>query len=151
MSTPQQRVEAEVLAALKAGEKEKLSTLRMLLATLKNERIRSGEEIDEATFLGVVRKAVKERRESAEQYRAGGREDLAAKEESEAALLSEYLPPEIGEDDLRAAVREIVAAQGLEGPGAIGQVMREMMTRYKGQAHGGVINRIAREVLSESA
>lgn len=149
MSTPQQRIEAEVMAALKAGEKEKLSTLRMLLASVKNERIRLGEELDEAVFLGVVRKALKERKESAEQYRAGDRDELAEKEEREAEILAVYLPPEIGEDDLKAAVLEIVAEQGLEGPAALGQVMREMMARYKGRADGGVINRIARETLSQ--
>jgi uncharacterized protein YqeY len=148
MSTPQKRIETEIRIALKAGEKEKLSTLRMLLAAIKNERISRGEELDETAFLGVVRKSVKERRESAEQYRAGNREELAAKEEREIEILSAHLPPEIGEDDLRAAVLAIVADLGLEGPAAIGQVMREMMSRYQGRADGGVISRIAREILS---
>ena len=148
MSTPQQRLEAEVMTTLKAGDREKLSTLRMLLASVKNERIRVGEELDESAFVGLVRKAVKERKESTEQYRAGGRDALARKEEREIEILSVYLPPEIGVEELAAAVREIVADQGLEGPSAIGQVMGEMMARYKGRADGGVINRIARETLS---
>lgn len=148
MSTPQERIETEVKEALKAGEKERLSTLRMLLASLKNERIRSGEEIDEAAFLGIVRKAVKERNESAAQYREGGREELAEKEEREVEILSGYLPPEIGEADLRAAVREIVEEHGLQGPGDLGRVMGEMMARFGGRADGGTIHRLAREILS---
>lgn len=148
MTTPQQRIEAEVRAALKGGEKERLSTLRMLLASINNEQIRLGEALDETAFLGLVRKSVKERKESAEQYRAGEREELAAKEEREIEVLATYLPPEIGEEELRASVTAIVADLGLEGPSAIGQVMREMMSRYKGRADGGVISRIARETLS---
>jgi len=148
MSTPRERVETELKEALKAKDKERLGTLRMLLSEIKNEQIRSGEEVDEATFLKLVQKAVKQRKDSAEQYRQGNREELAEKEEREAEILEAYLPAQASEDEIRSAVEEFVAAEGLSGPAAIGPVMKAMMSRFSGQADGGTINRIAREVLS---
>jgi uncharacterized protein YqeY len=150
-TTPQQRIEAEVKAAMKSGEKEKLSTLRMLLAEIKNERIRRGDDLDEAGFVSLVRKAIKQREDSISQYRAGGREELAAKEESELTTLGAYLPAQVDEGQIRAAVEEIVATQGLSGPAAMGPIMKGVMARFGSSADGGTINRIAREVLAKNA
>ncbi|HYU33632.1 MAG TPA: GatB/YqeY domain-containing protein [Thermoanaerobaculia bacterium] len=148
-TTPQQRIEADVKAAMKASEKDKLSTLRMLLTEIKNERIRrKGEEVDEAGFVALVRKAIKQREEGAEGFRRGGREDMVAKEESEAAFLAQYLPAQVDEGQIRAAIQEVVAARGLSGPAAIGPVMKEMLARFGSSADGATINRIAREVLA---
>jgi len=149
MSTPQQRIETEVLQALKAQEKERLSTLRLLLNAIKNERIRSGEEVDENTFLNLVRKGIKQRQEASEQYRKGEREELAEREEREAEILSVYLPPPVGEDELTAAIRDFIEAQGLAGPQALGPVIKEMLSRFSGRTDGGTINRLAREILTE--
>ena len=148
MTTPQQTIEADARTALKAGEKERVSTLRLLLTAITNERIRAGEEVDEATFLGLVRKAIKQRRESAEQFRKGDREELAAREEREAKILAGYAPPEADEEELRAAIGEFVAAEGLSGPAGIGPVMKAMLARFSGRADGGTISRLAREILS---
>lgn len=93
MTTPQQQIEQDLTAAMKAREKERVSTLRLLLTAIKNERIRLGEDVDEATFLHLVQKAIKQRQDSVEQYRQGNREDLATKEEREAEILAVYLPP----------------------------------------------------------
>jgi uncharacterized protein YqeY len=148
---PQQRIEADVKAAMKAGEKERLSTLRMLLTEIKNERIRRGSEVDEAGFVSLVRKAIKQREESISQYRKGGREELAAKEEAEIKLLEPYLPAQVDEAQIRAAIAETVAAKGLSGPAAIGPIMKEMLARFGSSADGATINRIAREVLAQKA
>ena len=150
-TTPQQRIEADVKAAMKAGEKEKLSTLRMLLTEIKNERIRRGGEVDEAGFVSLVRKAIKQREESVSQYRTGGREELAAKEEAEVEMLDAYLPAQVDEGQIRAAIEEIVAERGLSGPAAIGPIMKEMLARFGTSADGATINRIAREVLAKNA
>lgn len=147
MSTPQERVQDDVKAAMKARDKERLSTLRMLLTEIKNERIASGEELDEDAFLTVVKRLVKQRRDSVEQYRNGGREELAAKEEQEITVLDEYLPEQVSEDDIRSAVEAFVAENDLSGPRGIGPVMKEMMARFGAAAEGGVVSRIAREVL----
>lgn len=146
--THQQRVESDLRSALKARDKEKVSTLRLLLAELKNERIRRGEDLDEAAFVGVVRRGVKQRHEAAKQYRDGGREETAAKEEREAEILESYLPRQADEAEIRKAVEGFVATEGLSGPGAIGPVMKAMMAKFGGRADGGTLNRIAREVLA---
>jgi uncharacterized protein YqeY len=150
MGTPQERIEAEVQQALKAGDKERLSTLRMLLNAIKNEAIRSGNEVDEETFLGLVRKGIKQRRESSEQYRRGDRLELAEREEHEAEILQTFLPPEVSEQELQDAIRELVASEGLQGPQAMGRVMKEMLHRYAGRADGATVNRIARDILADS-
>lgn len=151
MSTPQQRIQAEVQQALKSGDKERVSTLRMLLNALENERIRLGGELDEQMFLGQVRKAIKQRQEASEQFRRGGRDELAAREEREAELLQSYLPPPVDEEELRAAIREFVASRQLAGAQDLGAVMQEMLGRFAGRADGATINRLARQVLSDSS
>jgi len=95
-----------------------------------------------------VRKAIKQREEASAQYRAGHREELAAKEDSEAKMLAAYLPAQVDEGQIRAAVAALVAERGLSGPAAIGPVMKEMLARFGSAADGAVINRIAREVLT---
>ncbi len=146
--TPQQRIEADVKAAMKAGEKDKLGTLRMLLTEIKNERIRRQAEVDEDGFVSLVRKAIKQREEASAQYRNGGREELAAKEDSEAKILAAYLPAQVDEAQIRAAVEALVAERNLSGPASIGPVMKEMLARFGSSADGAVINRVAREVLT---
>jgi uncharacterized protein len=150
-ATPQQRIEADVKAAMKAGDKERLSTLRMLLTEIKNEKIRRMGEVDEAGFVSLVRKAIKQREEAAAQYKTGHREELAAKEESEAKTLAAYLPAQVDEAQIRAAIQEVVASRGLSGPAAIGPIMKEMLARFGSSADGSTINRIAREVLAKPA
>lgn len=147
MSEPRERIEADLQAARKAQEPERLATLGMLLTAIDNERIRAGQAVDDATFATLVQKAIKQRKEAAEQYCRGGSEERAGREEREAEILSAYLPEQIGEDELRRAIREIVEAGGLSGPAGIGRVMGEMMARYRGRADGGTINRLAREIL----
>jgi uncharacterized protein YqeY len=144
---PQQRIEAELKAALKSGDKLRLQTLRLLLADIKNERIRRGAEVDETGFVALVRKAIKQREEAAAQYRAGDRRELAAKEESEAAILAGFLPAAADEGEIRAAIAALIAERGLSGPQAIGPIMKEMLARFGTSADGATLNRIARELL----
>lgn len=147
MTTPQQRIEAELKQALKAGDKERLGTLRLLLSEVKNEKIERGEDLDDDAFLAVVRRGLKQRKDSETQYREGGRDDLADKEKREAEILAGYLPQQASDDEIRAAVAEFVAAEGLSGARGIGPVMKAMLQRFGAGADGAAINRIAREVL----
>ena len=147
MSDPRERVESDLQAARKAGERERVATLGMLLTAIDNERIRQGEAVDDTGLATLVQKAIKQRKEAAEQYRQGGSEDRAAQEEREAEILSVYLPEQVDEEELRQAIQEIVAAAGLSGPANLGRVMGQMMARYRGRADGGTINRLAREIL----
>lgn len=145
---PRERVEADLKTAMKAGEKERVGTLRMLLAEVKNEQIRRGDEVDEEGFVQLVRSAIKRRHEAAEQFRKGGREESAAKEEREAEHLEEYMPEQAGEEEIRAAVESFVAEHGLSGPQAMGRVMGAMMQHFGARADGATVNRIARDVLA---
>ncbi|HXO22235.1 MAG TPA: GatB/YqeY domain-containing protein [Thermoanaerobaculia bacterium] len=148
-TTPQQRIEADLKTAMKAGEKELVGTLRMLLTEVKNERIKRGAEVDEATFASLTRKAIKQRDEAAEQFRRGERPELADKEEREGKLLAAYLPAQADEGQVRAAVEAVVAERGLSGPAAMGQVMKEVLARLGAAADGAMVSRVAREVLAK--
>ena len=147
MSSPKEDLQQDIKTALKAGDKLRVSTLRMLLSSLQSEGIRTGTEVDAATLLTLVQRGVKQRREAAEQYRTGARPELAEKEEAEAEILSEYLPEPVSEAEVRAAVEELVEAESLEGPKAIGRIMGAILPRYKGRFEGRELQRIAREVL----
>ena len=147
MSSPQSRIQEDLKQAMKARDAERTSTLRMLLAELKNERIKLGHEVDEGEFLVVVQRGVKQRQDAVDAFRKGGREELAAKEEREAALLNSYLPAQVSPDEVRAAVEELVRAEGLSGPSGIGKVMQAVMPRFKGRFDGKALQQIAREVL----
>lgn len=152
MAGPRERVESDLKAALRAGDKERLATVRMLLSELKNQEIRGrgeggGGGLDDEAFAGVVRKGIKQRQEAAEQFRKGGREDAAAREEREAAILESYLPQQADEGEIRAAVEAFVAEEKLEGRAAMGRLMQAMIGRFGARADGATIHRIAREVL----
>src|SRR5258708_13527276 len=123
---PQQRIESELKSALKAGDKLRLQTLRLLLAEIKNERIRRGGEVDESGFVALVRKAIKQREEAAAQYRAGQRGELAAKEESEAAILAGFLPAAAPHAQSPAAIAALIAQPRLAGPHASRPNMKSM-------------------------
>ena len=147
MSNPVDRIQADLKAALLARDAERRDTLRLLLTALKNAQIEQGAALDEAGFLTVVKRLVKQRREAAEQFRAGGRDELATKEEGEIAVLETYLPQAVGEDEIRSAVEAFVREEGLEGPRAMGPVMQAMMKRFGAAADGKTVSRIARDVL----
>lgn len=127
-------------------ERDKLRTmvLTTFLSEIRNKEIDLGHELGEAEVHAVATTAIKRRREAAEQMRAGAREELAQKEEQEAAILQAYLPPQLGEDEVRAMVREAIAA----GAKDIGGVMKAVSPRTKGQFDGRELNRIAKEELA---
>jgi len=146
--TPQETIQQELTVAIKAQDRERVATLRLLLSALKNEAIAHGAEVDDAGFMKLVQKSIKQRREAAELYDKGGRDELAAKERGEAKILSGYLPPPVDESEIRTAIEAFINAEELAGPQAIGRVMKEMTSRFSGRADGATLSRIAREVLS---
>jgi uncharacterized protein YqeY len=145
--SPKELLEADVRAAMKAGQRERLLTLRLLLTDLNNKGIEARSDVDEATFYTLVQRSIKQRRESAEMYGEGGRDDLAEKEIREIGFLEAYLPKQVSDDEIREQIAVFVAQQSLEGPAAIGTVMKEMMPRFSGGAEGSTISRIAKEIL----
>ena len=148
MATFDLTLQEDIKNALRAGESEKLGTLRMLLTDVRNKAIELRRDVEEPEFLALVQKAIKQRREAADQFEAGDRLELAEKEMREAVFLDAYLPDQPSDDEIRGHVAPYVSEQGLEGPAAIGTVMKEMLQRFSGSADGASINRIAREILS---
>lgn len=142
------RIEEDLKKALKAGEKRRVATLRLLVAALKNERIQAQRDLTEEEVEAGIRRAVKQRRESIEQYRKGGREDLAGAEEEELRILEAYLPQGLGEAELEQAIRGIIAEKGFSAPRDVGLVMKELMARHKGRVDGKRAQELARSLLS---
>jgi uncharacterized protein YqeY len=147
MSTPQERLSDDVKAAMKAQDKERLGAQRMLLAAVKNEKIELGHDLDDAEFHAVVRRQIKQRRDSIEQFRAGNRIEMAEKEERELAVLEGYLPAQASEDAIRAAIAEVIAAEGLSGPKGLGPIMKAIKAKFGATADGSLVNRLAKEAL----
>lgn len=136
-------IQADMVAAMKAGDKAKTATLRLLFSALKQQKIDDRKELTEADVLAILQKQVKQRKDSIEQFRAGNRADLVEKEEAELAILSAYLPAGMTETEIEAEVRAILAEKGLSGPSAAGGVMKEFMARHRGRADGKTVQAIA--------
>src|SRR4028118_1126245 len=112
MGTLTEKIRADLTAAMKAQEKERLSVIRMLQSAIKNEQINTGHELSDEEAMTVIRKAVKQRQDSIEQYTNAGRTEQAEKERSEMELLQTYLPAELSTEELESGVREIIASTG---------------------------------------
>lgn len=126
-------------------ERNKLRTtvLTTMLSEIRNREIEVRHELTDEEVVEVVNRQIKRRREAAEQMRSGGRAELAEKEEQEAEILAAYLPPQFGEEDARAIIREAIAA----GADNVGAVMGAVMPKLKGRFDGRETNRIVREEL----
>ncbi|HET9039325.1 MAG TPA: GatB/YqeY domain-containing protein [Gemmatimonadales bacterium] len=134
---------AAMNAARKAQDKDRTLVLGTILANLKNREIELRRPITDEDVVDVLRKGIKTRRESVEQYTAAKRPDLAGTEQSQIKVLEEFLPPEIDPEEIRGAVRAAIAG----GAKDMGKVMGQIMPRFKGRADGKVINQIVREEL----
>jgi hypothetical protein len=138
-----ERIRADLVGARKQRDRFMTSLLTMTLSEIRNREIELGREAADSDVIAVVGKAIRQRSESSVQMRGGNRADLADKEDREADALGKYLPPQLGEEEVRAMVREAVAA----GADDIGAVMSAIMPRIKGSFDGREANRIAREEL----
>ena len=137
------RVKSDVTAAMKAGEKERVAALRLVLSELqKAAKDGDGDE------LAVLRRERKRRVEAARAFRSGERPELAASEESEAAMIAAYLPAELGDDELRALVARAVEASGASSAKDMGLVMRVAMAEVDGRADGKRVAAMTKELLS---
>jgi uncharacterized protein YqeY len=141
------KVRADMTAAMKAQEKERLSTLRMLQSALKNEQINVGHELADEEAMSVIRKAMKQRQDSIEQYTNAGRTELADRERSEMELLQTYLPPELTGDELESGIREIIATTGAQSKKDMGKVMKEATARFKGRVDGKKVQELVQRLL----
>jgi uncharacterized protein len=140
-------IESDLKQALKAGEKRRVATLRLLLAAFQNERIHAGRELTVEEAEAVVRRAVKQRREAIEQYTRGNREDLARGEKEELAILEAYLPAGLTEEEVEAAIRDIIREKGYSTARDAGLVMKDLMALHRGRVDGKRAQEIARRLL----
>lgn len=144
------QIKEDLKSAMKAGETEKRDVLRMLDSSIKNTEIEKGkkeEGLSDVEVVEVVGRLVKQRKDSVEQYRNGGREDLAEKEESEVEILSVYMPEQLGEEELKKIVEDVIAETGAQSKADMGRVMGAVMGKVKGQADGTLVKKIVEESL----
>lgn len=137
-----ERIRTDLTAAMKARDAARLSTLRLVQAALKNEQIEKGHELADEEAEAVLRRALKQRQDSVEQYRKGSREDLASKEEAEIAILQSYLPQLLSEAETESIVDEAIARTGATSKKDLGKVMKEIMAAHKGRVDGKVVQGI---------
>jgi uncharacterized protein YqeY len=150
--TLQERLVEEMKDAMRTGQAEKLSVIRMVRASLKNREIErgKGKPLTDADVMEVILSGIKQRREAIEQFGKGGRADLVAKEEHEVAILRSFLPPPLSDGELAALVREAAAEVGASGPKDMGKVMKAVLPRVAGRAEGGAVNAAVKRHLEGS-
>lgn len=141
------QIRTDLTAAMKAKDAGRLSTLRMLQSAMKYQQIEVGHELSDDETLAIIRKAVKQRLDSIDQFTKGNRPELAAKEAAEMDILKTYLPPELTEEELESGLREIIASTGAASKKDMGKVMKEATARYKGRVDGKKIQEIVSRLL----
>jgi uncharacterized protein YqeY len=140
-SSLKQRLQGDLVVARKSRDKLRTVVLSTALSEVRNREIELGREVVDDDVLKLITKAIKQRRDAAEMMRTGGREELAAREDDEAAMLGDYLPAALSEDEVRTLIHEIVAA----GASDMGAVMSTLMPRLAGRFEGKEANRLVRE------
>jgi uncharacterized protein len=145
------RIQADLTAAMKARDEMRLATLRLVRSAMQYAQVEKRAELTDDDVIGVLSKQAKQRRESAEEFRKGGRPELAAKEEAEAAIIVEYLPQQMSEAEIRSLVADAIAATGASLPKDMGKVMGWLSPRTKGRAEGRQVSEIVREALGSGS
>ena len=138
-----EQVRTDTTAAMKAGEKERVGALRMIVNELQKAQKEGGDD-----EIAVLQRERKRRLESAEAYREAGRADLAEGEEREAQIIEAYLPEQISDEELRAIVGDVVAETGASSPKEMGQVMSQVMPKGQGRADGKRVSAMVKELLT---
>ena len=146
----QDRVQSDIAVAMRGGDGLRRDVLRMVTSAAYNVEKKQGKPLTDDEYLAVLSREVKTRRESVEAFRAGGREDLASKEEAEIAILGEYLPQALTEDEITALVREGIAATGASSARDMGKVMGWLSPRTRGRADGKHVSELVVQALAEA-
>ena len=142
-----EKIQSDMYTAMKAGEKEKASTLRTVLAKLKDKQIDTREPLSEKDEIKVLQTLVKQRKESIDLYQKGGRSELAEAESFELEIINTYLPEMMNEDDVRKLIEEIIEETGAQSMTDLGKVMPQIMKQGKGLIDGKTAQRIVGEML----
>ena len=148
MTTLKERITEDMKAAMRAGEKERLGTIRMLQAAIKQREVDERVTLDDAQVLAVIEKMLKQRKESIVQFEQGGRPDLAAKEQSEIELLTVYLPAQLSDAEVDALIKEAIASTGAASVKDMGKVMGVVKAQAAGRADMGAVSARIKAALS---
>ncbi len=141
------RIEADTKEALKSGAKDKVSTLRMLNAALKNKQIDKRRPLTEEEVVETARTLIKQRRDSVEQFAKGGRQDLVDKETAEITVLEVYLPKQLTREELEIMVRDAIAQSGAQSAKDMGKVMKTLVPIVGGRADGKLVSELVKNAL----
>ncbi len=147
--TIKERLMADLKTAMREQDVVRRDTIRMARAAILNAEKALLREATEEEVIDILARQVKQRKESIELFHQGHREDLVAEEQAQLVILEEYLPQQLGQQELEATLQSIISEIGATGPQQLGLVMREAMARLKGQADGRLVNQIARKLLSQ--
>jgi uncharacterized protein YqeY len=142
------QITEDMKSAMKAGDKDRLKVVRLIMAAIKQVEVDTRNELDDAGVLGVLEKMVKQRRDSVEQFEKGGREDLAAIERAEIEVIQAYLPEQLSADEIAALVDEVIAATGAESIRDMGKVMGQIKAKAAGRADMGAVGATVKERLN---
>ena len=134
--------------AMRAKDAARLSTVRLLLAAIKQREVDERIELDDAAVLGVIEKMIKQRRESIAQFEKGGRQDLANNEKAEVLVLSAYLPAQMGDADIQKEIDSVISATGAAGARDMGKVMAALKAKLAGKADMGKVSGLVKAKLS---
>ena len=141
------KIDADTKDALKSGAKDKVSTLRMLNAALKNKQIDKRRPLTEEEVIETVRLLIKQRKDSIEQFAKGGRQDLVDKETAEVAVLEAYLPQQLAREELEVMVRDAISQTGAQGARDMGKVMKALIPLVGGRADGKLVSELVKNAL----
>jgi len=144
-----EKIQSHLADAMRSKDQLRLSVLRMMKTAVKNKEVEKMKPLDEAEAIAVLNTLVKQRKDSAEQFRTGGREEMATKEEAEIKIIEEYLPAAASEDDIRNAIGEALQETGASSMKDMGKVMKATMARLAGKtADGSRVSQLVKEKLS---
>ena len=142
-----QDIHKDIAVAMKSGDKDRLSTVRMLMSAIKYKEVDAHRELTDEETIAVISTLVKQRQDSIEQFTKGNRLDLVEKETKELEVLRTYLPPQLSETEVRDIIKKAVAETGAQGQKDMGKLMKVVMPQVKGKADGKIVNDIVKEVL----
>jgi hypothetical protein len=146
-----ERISQDIKKAMKEKAVLRLSTLRMALADFQKKEKEKGEPVKDEEAIQIIQSMLRKRKDSVEQYRKAGREELAQKEEQEITILNEYLPEQMSEEQVRELAIKTISGLGVTGPKEMGRVMGSLVKQLSGKADGGTISRIVKEELQKLA
>jgi len=148
MAALKDRITEEMKNAMRAGDKERLATIRLILSAIKQREVDERIQLDDTQVLAVIEKMVKQRKEAISQFEAGGRADLVAKEQAEITVLQTYLPAQMSEAELDALITEAVASTGAASIKDMGKVMAAVKAKAQGRADMGAVSARIKQKLS---